>query len=655
VGAGAYGNTQVASYLLHFDGDIEFTSSTAKIGNVDVITVGDHIRSPAYQFSNGTSIFDGITGGGSTYSNANVVANLQNFVTSISTSANITTTANVIAPNYLFANGVNILSTVSGGGTTYTNANVVSMLAANTYIAFGNVVTTYPTLANVTTLFVGNNTTIATGSASAMSATHILNNAYFGANGAMYARNTYASGIGQFYIDGGNFYWNAQSTATANAVAGLGSRMSLTSTTLATLNGTVFNSAGLITAAGGISVTNSAGITTNQATIPLFNTAATTISFGNAATTIYMGASTGNVFVGNAIGTTVGNLTVRARGTYNTLTLASSQGGYNSPPYSNVALTGGSGTGITASWSSVGGYVNGAVTVINPGSGYRNGDTLTLPNGLGSTVILTNYNSSIANGTTIGQADYNFGIDGNLTLPGNITIANVGSIRFANGVNYASTVTGTYSNANVVANLANYVSNIVSTANVTASYFVGNGSALTGITANNTGNIYGTSSNVTLVAGAYSWKFDNTGNLTLPGNTFAVNYANTTPVNVVTRFESTWTVPTGNSTQSFTVSPSKTYYMWVDCNIPNGILAWNATATVTNTNVPVVGAQYAWVYTGGGTPIDFTSIPNQFTGTGNTIVRSNTAPSATTNRFDFGINNTSGGNVTVRYGWVAIS
>jgi hypothetical protein len=143
--------------------------------------------------------------------------------------------------------------------------------------------------------------------------------------------------------------------------------------------------------------------------------------------------------------------------------------------------------------------------------------------------------------------------------------------------------------------------------------------------------------------------------LTLPGNTFSVNYANNTPVNAVTRFESAWTVPTGNSTQSFTVSPNETYFMWVDCNIPNGILTWNATATVTNTNVPVVGAQYAWVYSGGGTPIDFTSIPNQFIGTANAIVRSSTAPSATTNRFDFGINNTSGNSQTVRYGWIAIS
>ena len=171
------------------------------------------------------------------------------------------------------------------------------------------------------------------------------------------------------------------------------------------------------------------------------------------------------------------------------------------------------------------------------------------------------------------------------------------------------------------------------------------------VTVGTNGNVYIQASTGT----ARTWTFDSTGNLTLPGNTFAIKYANNTPVNAVTRFESSWTVPVGNSTQSFTLTPSETYYMWVDCNIPNGILAWNATATITNTNVPVVGAQYAWVYNGGGTPIDFTSIPGQFTGTANTIVRSNVAPSATTNRFDFGINNTSGGNITVRYGYVSIS
>jgi hypothetical protein len=142
------------------------------------------------------------------------------------------------------------------------------------------------------------------------------------------------------------------------------------------------------------------------------------------------------------------------------------------------------------------------------------------------------------------------------------------------------------------------------------------------------------------------------GNLTVTG-TFSGNGSGLTGVAVKTT--GSWTVTTGTNTYSFTVPASGTYQLWVDCNIPNGILAWNATATVTNSNVPVVGEQYAWVYNGGGTPIDFTSIPNQFVGTGNTIVRSSVSPSVTTNRFDFGINNTSGGNVTVSYGYAKIS
>ena len=379
-----YSNTNVAAYI---PTDPTITALQANIGGF-------------YTYANATYS----TGGGSNYGNANVAA-------------------------YLVAN--------PQGGTTYTNANVVSMLAANNYIAFGNVVTTYPTLANVTTIFVGNNTTITGGGGTTPSATHILNNAYFGANGAMYARNTYASGVGQFYIDGGNFYWNAQSTATANAVAGLGSRMSLTGTTLATFNGTVFNSAGLITAAGGMSVTSSTGITTNQATIPLFNTSATTINFGGVATTITLGQSTpgtsSNIFVGNTIGTQTGNLTVRARGQYNYTTQYGVAGGYNSPPYTAQSLTGGSGTGMTATYSSTGGYVSFPITIVNPGTGYKNGDVLTLPGGLGATAQIWNYNSNYVGQT--GQSDITFTIDGNLILPGSLSLP-------AN-----SAVTGDFSNS----------------------------------------------------------------------------------------------------------------------------------------------------------------------------------------------------------------
>jgi hypothetical protein len=94
--------------------------------------------------------------------------------------------------------------------------------------------------------------------------------------------------------------------------------------------------------------------------------------------------------------------------------------------------------------------------------------------------------------------------------------------------------------------------------------------------------------------------------------------------------------------------------MWVRGNIPNGIIAWNATATVTNNNVAVVGQQHAWVYNAGGSPIDFSSIPSQFIGTANTIVRSDGNVGANTNVFVFGINNTSESVQTVYYGYTKI-
>ena len=53
---------------------------------------------------------------------------------------------------------------------------------------------------------------------------------------------------------------------------------------------------------------------------------------------------------------------------------------------------------------------------------------------------------------------------------------------------------------------------------VTANKFVGDGSSLTNITLSQAGNIIGTQSNVTLVAGSYSYLFDNTGTFTMPAN-----------------------------------------------------------------------------------------------------------------------------------------
>jgi hypothetical protein len=143
-----------------------------------------------------------------------------------------------------------------------------------------------------------------------------------------------------------------------------------------------------------------------------------------------------------------------------------------------------------------------------------------------------------------------------------------------------------------------------------------------------------------------------TGNVSVGGDLSVTG--NVTGTNLTSKTSGSWTVTTGTNTYSITVPQNGAYQIWVRGNIPNGIIAYNATATVTNSNVPVVGQHFAWVYNGGGTPIDFTSIPNQFIGTSNTIVRSSVAPSANTNRFDFGINNSSGSSQTVYWGYVTL-
>ncbi len=91
--------------------------------------------------------------------------------------------------------------------------------------------------------------------------------------------------------------------------------------------------------------------------------------------------------------------------------------------------------------------------------------------------------------------------------------------------------------------------------------------------------------------------------------------------------------------------------MWVRGNIPNGIIVWNATATVTNTNVPAIGTQYAWNYTGGGSPLLFTAIPDQIVGTAGAISTDNSYVGATANMFEFDINNSSGSDQTVYWGY----
>ena len=106
---------------------------------------------------------------------------------------------------------------------------------------------------------------------------------------------------------------------------------------------------------------------------------------------------------------------------------------------------------------------------------------------------------------------------GNVYTPGLLSVtgnAIAGNILTAGIVSATGNVnTANYFVGNVVGTTVSTTGNIT-----TAGSFVGNGIGLTNVTVSAAGNIIGTQSNVSLVAGSYTYTFDNTGNLTMPAN-----------------------------------------------------------------------------------------------------------------------------------------
>ena len=120
----------------------------------------------------------------------------------------------------------------------------------------------------------------------------------------------------------------------------------------------------------------------------------------------------------------------------------------------------------------------------------------------------------------------------------------------------------------------------------------------------------------------------------------------------VSKTTGSWTLATGSNSVSLTVEAGGTYAMWVNGNIPNGIVTWNATITTSNTNVPAVGSQYGWYYVAGNALV-LTSIPAQIVGENGVIVT--TSPTTTTsNVFNFGITNNSSTPQQVNWGYIKL-
>jgi len=144
--------------------------------------------------------------------------------------------------------------------------------------------------------------------------------------------------------------------------------------------------------------------------------------------------------------------------------------------------------------------------------------------------------------------------------------------------------------------------------------------------------------------------------LEVNGNVRATNFigSGSQLTEVATRVTGSWTLNPGANDVSFNVAGGGTYSMWVNGNIPNGIALWTATVTTANTNVPVLGSQYAWYYSAGNALV-WNSIPDQITGTNNTIVSSPAAYAPnTSNVFKFRITNNSATSQTIYWGYIKL-
>jgi hypothetical protein len=148
-----------------------------------------------------------------------------------------------------------------------------------------------------------------------------------------------------------------------------------------------------------------------------------------------------------------------------------------------------------------------------------------------------------------------------------------------------------------------------------------------------------------------TWTFDADGSLTFPDAT--VQTTAYVAANVVNKTSGSWTLATGSNTVSITVPTNGNYTMWVNGNIPNGIVNWNATVNVSNTNVPAIGSQYAWYYATGNALV-LTAIPDQIVGTMGVISSSTDYLGITADVFTFGITNNSTSTQVINWGYTTL-
>ena len=119
--------------------------------------------------------------------------------------------------------------------------------------------------------------------------------------------------------------------------------------------------------------------------------------------------------------------------------------------------------------------------------------------------------------------------------------------------------------------------------------------------------------------------------------------------------QGTFTLGLGTNGITITLDVNATYTMWLRAVVDNGVISYNATVTITNANLPVLGQQQAYAYTGAGTPLDWVSLPTQIINTAGGVIRNSTLIGPLpANVFDFVIQNDSEQEVELQYGYTKI-
>jgi len=271
-------STSAATGALTVKGGIGVSGSIYTAGNITTLA---NVISPNFLFPNGVNILSTVTGGSGTYSNTNVAAYL-------STDPTITTLQANIGSFYTYANAT------YNSGTTYSNSNVTAYLTTSNNIVIGNAVPVLYT-SNAPTLQVGSVSSLRTDPLS--TATSLSYNINYNSAGSPIAYRT--GGVSQITLQGGVIYFNLLASTTANGSATMSQYGSISTSALTSYVPLALNASG--------------GVTTNQSTFPLVNTTATTVNFAGAATTVNIGAANGNV---NVAGSVVATGNVWAQGGY---------------------------------------------------------------------------------------------------------------------------------------------------------------------------------------------------------------------------------------------------------------------------------------------------------------------------------------------------